>query len=251
MVKTQIRTNLRRNAMKRVAWQLALSIEENLRSACVWASHLGSGNFGWFRPWFGPGVPEGERLARSGQLSSYNLLGLPVPKEDFPAQTLAIRGTPKGGRNVVICENRNILVSDDMAAFLSGFDLGAGGLFPNRIVKHNKSREIVDLGFQMNYWHFGNRKKTLRHGDPKGVRRFFNPSTGITPESGIEVWITPPYYNLQPDDLAFGSECLDGPDIWVEAGVNITLFLSDRIVQGLRRKRWDKVFNLRRCRVVP
>ena len=218
---------------------------------CVWACNISNNNnFGWYEPWFGPDVPEADRLKRSGRIGTLNLGGAALPVEEYPQQTLATRGTPKGGKNIVTCENRNILVSDKLADLLSEFDLGEGGFAPSKIVKRNKSREIHELGFQLNYWRWRCTKKTLMPKQSVGVTQFFNAANGITPESGIEIWNTPAYWDIKDNDLAFSPEALEGPDVWVEKGMIIDVFLSDRLAQTLKKKRLHKPFDMRACRIV-
>ncbi len=215
----------------------------------VWACDVGrASNFGWFAPWFGADLPEAERLARSGRIASHNWLGLAVPVEDHPTQTIATRGTPKSGKAVIICENRNVLVSDEMAEALAAFDLGAGGLVRSRVVKRNRDRSTRDLGFDLHYWHFGNVKTTLRPDLSRQVKPLVSPATGITRAAGL--WQAPQFDALAPDDLSLGLDCLKGPDVWIERGLNVDLFLSDRLAQALRRQRLDTRLHLLRCRVV-
>lgn len=215
----------------------------------VWASDITDhANFGWYEPWYGFDVPEAERRARSGRVASRNRLAMPLENSDFPAETLATRGTPKGGRHLVICENRNVLVSEAMATVLSGFDLGDGALIRSQVVKRNKDRRSTrSLGFHLYYWKYGNWKKTLRPEHSNKVAPFENPAKGIT--LAHEIW-TAERTKLEPDDLAFDKACLEGPDVWVERGLNLDLFLSDRLVKALKKEGLAGRLNLLRCRVV-
>jgi hypothetical protein len=163
---------------------------------------------------------------------------------------LATRGTPKGGKHLVAFENRNVMVSDRMAEVLSEFDFGDGGLVPTPICKRGRSGELRELGFRMHYLRIAARKKTLRPTDSVGVTRFLNPRNGITLETRPEIWNLPRRYSIKPDDLVFDRECLDGPDLWVEAGVPVSLFISDRLARALKREKLHTRFDLLRCRVV-
>jgi hypothetical protein len=207
-------------------------------------------NFGWFEPWFGADVDKAERLKRSGKIASASRLGVARPVSEYPLCTLATRGTPKGGKHLVAFENRNVMVSDRMAEVLSEFDFGDVGLVPTPICKRDRSGELRELGFRMHYLRIAARKKTLRPTDSVGVTRFLNPKNGITLETRPEIWNIPDRYRIKPDDLAFDRECLDGPDLWVESGVPVSLFISDRLAKTLKREKLHTRFELLRCRVV-
>ena len=211
---------------------------------CVWASHfrLKSGNFGWYAPFFGPDVPEAERLERSGRLGADNMIGRPIPPGAFPDQTLATRNPRKGGAHLVVIENRNVLVSDAVADMFRQFDLGQGGVHPTRIVKQDRQRAVHDLGFQMNYWCIGNSKKTFRPDQSEGVTTTHLPQGNVT-RHRVEG-------ALAQDALALDRACLEGPDLWREGMLNVDCFFSDRLVRALKAAKLATRFGFVRCRVV-
>jgi hypothetical protein len=71
---------------------------------------------------------------------------------------------------------------------------------------------------------------------------------GIGYRNGQKGWFAPP--TIKDNDFAVSETALEGPDIWIDPIVGDALFLSDRLVQSLKKAKADKGLFLSKCRAL-
>lgn len=130
------------------------------------------------------------------------------------------------------------VVSGEVADVMARFDLGEGHLYPTNVVRKDRKTPIGDRWFCFN---FGNVKDTLVAEQSRSIRRLAS--------EAIDIW-RPPFDFEGDDQLALSAAALEGPDIWIEARLKETFFVSDRLRQALKAERLARPFGFQRCRIV-
>jgi hypothetical protein len=130
-------------------------------------------------------------------------------------------------------------VSSALANILRQFDLGEkSGLFPLQIYKYDRVTPVKTDHLLLRI---------------RGVK------AGLIPEESKGLWAGknlkhPParWYpgQAKDGDVAVGEHVLSGADLWFDEKLGDVMFLSDRLVQALRKAGFGRSFNLFRCRVI-
>jgi hypothetical protein len=128
-------------------------------------------------------------------------------------------------------------LSERTADVLRQFDLGQCALYPVKVVQKDKVTPIGNHEwFCIN---FGNVKRAFlrEHSDPTEFR--------------IEIGGKPTFSSIIKDDAcAVSSAALEGPDIWIDPGIDQGIFLSGRLGTALQRAKCASGWGLRRCGVI-
>jgi hypothetical protein len=134
--------------------------------------------------------------------------------------------------------NGFFLLSERCANVFRQFDLGTGGLFPVDV--YQGSRKSLVKGGPIFLLDFGCRKDSFMPEESK-LEKF-------------DLWTKPPMQwaprSIEDDDCAVNHAALEGPDLWVEARVGASFFMSDRLAEELRKAKVAKNIRMRRCRMV-
>lgn len=144
-------------------------------------------------------------------------------------------------KEVTLIRDQFLLVGPKVAAVLSQFDLGAGGLHPIEVLDINGALVRDDTYF---FWNFGNKRNTFLPEESEGLRK----STRAREQGENAVYFMPVI--PAEDSIALSRDALTGPDVWREQHLERGTFLSDRLVQALRQAKLDHWFELVRCRIV-
>ncbi len=150
------------------------------------------------------------------------------------------RAVEDAGRKItrmrnLFCLNGFMCVTEKAAAVLRQFDLGAGGLYPLELVRHDGVTPLDGFYWALN---FGEKKNALAMEASRSVDGP-NGKGACRPE----LWV-------KDDDFAVTRAALDGPDIWGDERVKMSFFVSPRLGQALHKAGLARVFHLLRCRIV-
>ncbi|WP_299662506.1 hypothetical protein [uncultured Ruegeria sp.] len=171
-----------------------------------------------------------------------NQLGMSVEADKFPKKTIARNGRPQKLRH--FANAGFFLISPEVIEVLKTLDIGEGAVYPTSFFKKDQK---TPLNLHHSYLNIGNVKDTfLAEQSPRteksGAPRSWPEEDRRRVRRGLADWAD--------DDVALGSACLEGPDIWVEKCFNDAFFISDRFAQALLRENLAEDFNLKRCRVL-
>jgi hypothetical protein len=167
------------------------------------------------------------------------MAGEPLNAECFPSE---IYGAPHARESNyrlphIFFAGSYWAVSKTAADVLRQFDLGAGGLYPVRVLKKDRQTPVSGEWFCIN---FGNRKETVAV--PESILREQN----IRP--GVRGWI--PKATIKDGDIAVSNTACSGPGIWIDPRIGDAFFLSDALGKALKRAKADKGFFLYKCRML-
>ena len=130
------------------------------------------------------------------------------------------------------------IVSAKAADVLRRFDLGGGALYPVSGGVYQKDGVTAVPGTYY-CWTFGNAK------------RAFDETASVNMEEPVVsgLWWTMPW-NIADDDVAVTSEALQGPAVWLDAGLFKSIFVSGPLGDALAAAGLTRDFRLHRCRVI-
>ena len=133
-----------------------------------------------------------------------------------------------------------LVVRGKLAATLSRFDLGEGGLIPFLIYKADLGTPYPDEFFLIN---FGARKNTLLPQQCEDARRFT-----IEKTTGNQLWKI--NYLKIDAEVSMSSAALNGPDLWFEEASHNKIFMSDALGIAIADTRDAQEWRLHECKVV-
>jgi hypothetical protein len=171
-----------------------------------------------------------------------NVAGEPLKAECFPAE---IYGAPDARESNYRLPNIFFAgsfwaVSKAAADVLRQFDLGAGGLYPVKVLKKDRQTPVGGEWFCIN---FGNRKEAVAVPES---------STSLNEQyirpGGVKGWV--PRQSIKDGDIAVSKAACSRPDIWIDTQIGDAFFLSDALGMALKRAKADKGFFLHKCRVL-
>lgn len=125
-------------------------------------------------------------------------------------------------------------VSGACADILTGFDLGAGGLYPVEIFQRDRTTPVPGSYFSLN---FGSVKEAFQ---PDGTLR----ARKVRYREGF--W-NPPIL-MKDGDIAVSKVALAGSDLWVDPKMERAFFLSGGLAKALKAAKLN--LRLRRCRII-
>ena len=134
-------------------------------------------------------------------------------------------------------------VKGRLADVLSRFDLGeGGGLVPYTIYEADETTPLPGPFFLLN---FGSRKDSFlpEHSNAKSIEQRV-----VDPEIQRPIWSIKSW--VADDDIALSAAALGGSDLWHETTIRSEMFMSDRLVEGLRSAGITIDFCLHRCRIM-
>lgn len=169
-----------------------------------------------------------------------NWSGEALPAECFPSEIFATKPPRGAGHKLphLFSDASFWVVSDAAAAVLRSFDLGAGNLYPVRVLEMDRQTPVGGAWFCLN---FGNRKDGLL---PQHSIRMYDTYV----YGGAKAWMIPK--KLVDGDLAVGSAVRGGADIWIDPIAADAFFVSDQLGKALKKAKLDKSFHLKSCRVL-
>jgi len=178
----------------------------------------------------------------SRAIEAINLLkaGKSVPQDMCPKTVWAGDGARTGDRLPdLFLANSYPIVSEKAATVLRRFELGGGAVYPVERVLH-KDRATSFPG-TFSCWTFGNTKSAFAPQQSAAARPFAGPTSGR--------WKMP--FVHKDDQLAVSAVgSAGGPDVWVDATLFKSVFVSGRLAAALDEAGLRKAFRLFRCRVV-
>lgn len=172
------------------------------------------------------------------EIDRRNVAGCPLPSHSFPkmawpsdrAEELGYRQLPN-----LFHGGGFWFASAKACAVLRQFDLGAGALYPVKVLAKDRETPLGEAG-----WHcinFGNTKTAFLP----------EQSTRSRPSSGGG-WRN--ISTLKDGEFAVSSSALDGPDMWVNSQLRRGIFFSERLGKALKKAKADHGWLLRTCRVI-
>ena len=126
-------------------------------------------------------------------------------------------------------------MTEKAASVLRRFDLGAGGLYPLELVRHDRVTPVDGFFWALN---FGAKKNALAMEESRSVDGPYG-NGNCTPK----LWV-------KDDDFAVTRAALEGSDCWGDERVESGFFTSPRLGAALHKAGLAKAFHLLRCRVV-
>lgn len=164
-----------------------------------------------------------------------NEAGEPLPQAMFPSTVREAEPGVLGGRLPdLFWANAFWVVSAAAAESLRSCDLGAGALYPLKLLRHDGA-PLTGETFCLNF------------GNVKGV---FLPDQSTADQNPFNAAVWYPCVGLKDDDIAVSADALSGPDIWASPPLKKAFFVSERLADALRAAGVAKFFHLRRCRVI-
>ena len=167
-----------------------------------------------------------------------NKAGEPLPENRFPKNLHVSR---KGKRYSKLPEMFSAggfwVVSAACAEIMGQFNLGKSSLYPVTFFQHDQKTPIDGEYFHLN---FG---ETLTAFEPDQT-----PSAMVRGHPNSKKWTLPP--GLKDGEIAINKIALEGPDLWLDPSVPSTFFLSDDLVQALKKAKLTRRFKLKKCRIV-
>ena len=190
------------------------------------------------RPFTNDLSEKAEAESREVDLYKRNGAGEPLGPDSFPTVIwgAANRGA-KTFKNLpdIIYGYGFYAVSVRCADVLRQFDLGAGALYPVRVLQKDKETPVADHGwFCIN---FGNQKQVLLPDQSKNIEPW--PGGRWTERA-----------TLRDNDIVVSSGAVSGADIWVDPLFERSLFLSKELGDKLRSAKCASGWGLKKCRVV-
>lgn len=142
--------------------------------------------------------------------------------------------------DIFTCGGGAFVVKRKLAATLSRFDLGEGGLIPFRIYQADLETPYPGEFFLLN---FGAQKNSILVEQCEDTAKFL-----VRKETGQQVWDL--NYLNENADVALSPAALDGPDLWFDPAVYNKIFMSDALAQALIAIGMRDIFKLQECRIV-
>ncbi len=126
-------------------------------------------------------------------------------------------------------------VSKACADVLEKHNLGQTRLYPTKFYQHNRKRPVEGEYFCLA---LGEQKSALLPDVSPGVEE---------PGYDLKYWELSP--SIKDDETTVDRSALSGPELWVDAGIPRTFFLSDALVQSLKAAKLTRRWGLRRCKI--
>ena len=162
--------------------------------------------------------------------------------DELPKLTYKTESAARSNRTTVpnFSGHGFFFVSKLVADIMQQFDLGNARFFPVEFFEMDKITPCT--GGQVFCLNIGNIKETFS----------FEDSPKLLDAQGAERLRVRPSVNSRTadDDIALSRSCTTSPDIWVEAKVHNTFFMSDALVQALQAAGLAGDFHFLRVRVV-
>ena len=161
-----------------------------------------------------------------------NFAGQSLGPEHFSKRIWADRDVRKLTLPALSFCNGDWVVNAKAANVLRAYDLGGGALYPVAMLQRDKKTPLAGEWF---CWNFGNVKEAfVREVSRVKVNRY------------AKSIVSPPD-DMQDGDLTVSAAALEGPDVWVDHGLENSLFVSGQLAAALRKAQLDKAFRLKRC----
>jgi hypothetical protein len=195
----------------------------------------------WEAPYVNFTIPRRSERVRAAIFK--HAAGNTMTREEMPEASAVYNMTNFKRAKDVFFIGGFLSVKGRVAEVLSKFDFGAaGGLIPYTIYEADEKTPLPGPFYIVN---FGLRKDCLLPDASTNVRKLTpGPTTGQT------LWEV---NYVKDGDVAVSSAALAGSDLWTCPGVNSRIFMSNRVVEGLKIALGDADFadfELHRCRVV-
>ena len=132
-------------------------------------------------------------------------------------------------------------LSEEARNVFCRFDIGQGQIYPVEILEEDRKTRLPIKYYCVN---FANVKSCLLPEQSKDIKE-----NRYVPGK----WVYRDYYKDIRDreyGIVVTPAALQGPDMWLAKNLSSILFLSDRLVQGLKAAGVDRDFNLFRCKVL-
>jgi hypothetical protein len=166
--------------------------------------------------------------------------GLPVSSDEMPNEIFGISSAEeKDYRLPDLFRGYGYwVVSAEAAEVLRQFDLGAGGLYPVKVLKNDRQTRVGGEWYCIN---FGNQKRAFLPDESPRFRHSYI-------RNGQMGWY--PRLPYKHEDFAVSRSALGGADVWVDPDVGDAFFFSDALAKALKKAKVDKGFMLGKCRVI-
>lgn len=220
----------------------------------VWISEvLSNGDLGnklgirqkWYgEPWEAPYVrhivPKKSEHVRAAIFKHFS--GYKLKRDELPEASAVYSMADFKRAKDVFFAGAFFAVKGRVADVLARFDFGAGGLVPYTIYEADEKSPLPGPFYLVN---FGSFKDCFLPELSTNIER-----TGVHQQTGQTHWSL---RYLEDGDIAVSPAALAGADIWMCPGVEGRIFMSNRVVEALRKSLSDTElsdFRLHRCRVV-
>ncbi len=179
----------------------------------------------------------GDELERNDAIQNKYESGLPLKDDERPRAAygnyvdLHIRKLQH-----FFAVNAYIVVSSDFARVLSGFDLGAGGLYPIELWQGNRTDRIKGDWFFLEF----------------GQKRAFLPDRSTGGFKKPNRWPDGLWMSSLPKEgqIAVGASALEGPDLWIDPALYGSFFMNGRVEAVLKSASLTRTVRRARCTIV-
>jgi hypothetical protein len=130
-------------------------------------------------------------------------------------------------------------VKGKLAALLSRFDLGEGGLIPLTVYKSDLVTPFEGDFFLLN---FGTRKNSILPEQCDDARKFY-----IDKHTGKQIWDI--NYLNSDGRVALSAAALEGADLWFEETVHNRIFIKGELASALQEAELANDWRLHECQV--
>jgi hypothetical protein len=168
-----------------------------------------------------------------------NQKGKPVPAELCPTMIWGDDTAPHFGRMPdLFYAMSQWIVSSRAADVLRQYDLGGGALYPvsGGVFEKDRSTRVPGDYF---CWTFGNSKNAFLP----------EQSENVSPPQVPGLWWDMAW-KPKDNEVAVSRAALEGPDIWLDAMLFKSIFMSGALGDALEQAGLTKAFHLHRCRVI-
>jgi hypothetical protein len=166
--------------------------------------------------------------------------GLPLTPMEFPEAIAVFNERNFAREKEFFFPGGFSAVKGKLVDVLNAHDLGGTGLVP---IDVRKADRLTPYGGEYFYLNFASRKDSLLPDRSKNVER-----RGVHHKTGVEYWSINSWFS--DGDVALSGSALDGADLWLEAKVTDTLFVSDRLAKALTEIGLADRFRLKACRII-
>jgi hypothetical protein len=184
-----------------------------------------------------------DAVARQRYLDASNgsQRGERIPEGVLPKTFFAWRGPHDSGKPLKkklshLANSGFWFVTSEAADVLRQFDLGGCRLHPVEVLMEDRKTPLPGSYFVLD---FDSWKDVFLPDQSPDVAMMRGSSFRRSPR-----------LSTKDDAAVLSRSSLEGADLWWNENVIGTFFLSDRLVQALRKAGVDKPFTLRRCRIV-
>jgi hypothetical protein len=184
-----------------------------------------------------------DAVARQRYLDASNgsQRGERIPEGVLPKTFFAWRGPHDSGKPLKkklshLANSGFHFVTSEAADVLRQFDLGGCRLHPVEVLMEDRKTPLPGSYFVLDFdsW----KDVFLPDQSPE-----FKSPRGV-----VGAWM--PSFSIKDDVVALSKAAQSGADLWWNPNIWGAFFLSDSLVQALKKAGVDKPFSLRRCRIV-